>query len=105
MLDYSPPDSTSQIIRVCARTLAIRFITVSGDVLARVAARIGGDDAAALAHALRDMILDPTVDPCHWPISETLALLRRRDPPPDGQTRELIEDLVGIRDTVDACEA
>lgn len=105
MLDSFPPDSTSRLIRVCARTLAIRFLSASGEHLARVAALIGGEDAAALVHALKDMILDPAVDPCHWPIGETLALLRRQDPSRDGQTRRLIEDLVGIHDTTDASQA
>lgn len=104
MLDSFPPDSTSRLIRVCARTLAIRFLSASGAHLARVAALIGGEDAAALAHALRDMILDSTVDPSHWPLSETLALLRR-DPGPDVHTRRLIEDLIGVRDMIDAGQA
>jgi hypothetical protein len=31
------------------------------------------EDDAALAHALTDMMIDPTVDPLHWPLEDTPA--------------------------------
>lgn len=101
MFDYLPEASQASR-RTDPRLLAMRFMSSSGARLARAAARIGDEAGAALAEALRDMMIDRTVDPTHWPIDETLALLRRPGARPDPQVDRLIADLSDLRSRIDA---
>jgi len=84
------------------RLLALRFLSSFGACLAPALARIGDEAGAALAHALRDMMIDPTIDPMHWPIDETLAMLRQPSAQPDAQVDRLIARLSHLRDRIDA---
>ena len=48
---------------------------------------------ARLAQALRDMMLDASVDPMHWPVDAMLAVLRRSPAHRDAQVDGLIGSL------------
>lgn len=84
------------------RLLALRFFASSGARLARAAARIGDEAGVALVQTLRDMVIDFTVDPLHWPIDEALAMLRQYTARPDAQVDRLIVGLSHLRDRIDA---
>ncbi len=84
------------------RLLAVQFVATSGARLLRESGRIGGEAGAALAHALRDMIVDATVDPAHWPLAETLAMLHRPDMRPDADVDRLIARLSDLHRRIDA---
>jgi len=58
------------------RAMAIDLVARSSASLRVIASRLGGDAVLALICVLCDMIIDPTVDPLHWPIDEAIALLR-----------------------------
>lgn len=76
MFDYLP-DTTQAPAQTDTPLLALRFLATSGARLTRAAQRIGGEDGAALAQAIRDMAVDSTVDPAHWPIDAMVAMLHR----------------------------
>jgi hypothetical protein len=97
MFDYLPDTAA----KFDPRLLALRFLATSGARLTRAAQRIGGEAGAALAHALGDMMIDPTVDPMHWPIDPTLAMLRGSGAQPDTQVEQLIVNLSQLRDRID----
>ena len=100
MFDYLP--RAEERTRSDPRLLAIRILSSSGARLALVASRIGGEAGAALAQALRDMMIDPTVDPMHWPIDEMLAMLRQPGARRDTQVDRLIASLSHLSRKIDA---
>ncbi|MER2508157.1 MAG: hypothetical protein ABTQ27_05295 [Amaricoccus sp.] len=100
MLDHLPEDLLP--ILSDPRLLAISVIATSGARLVRAATRIGGEAGAGLANALRDMVIDPTVDPEHWPIDDMLALLRLPGARLDIQIGHLIAQLLRLRHAIDA---
>lgn len=100
MLDHLPDDRSP--ILSDPRLLAIGALATSSARLVRAATRIGGEAGAGLAHALRDMVLEATVDPEHWPIDEILTLLRRPGVQPDVQVERLCARLQHIRRAIDA---
>ena len=83
-----------------ARVLALKLIASSSAGLVAAASRLGGDAGSALMCALRDMIIDATVDPFHWPIEEAIALLLTPARGRDGQTDRLVVQLERIRDRI-----
>lgn len=83
------------------RLLGIRFLKARKASLVHVAAATGDEEAAALVYALTDMIIDLTVDPMHWPIEETIALLRRPDAAQNGDAELLAGELTHLRNTID----
>lgn len=101
MFNYFP-NTTQATPQSDPRVLALRFLATSGARLTRVAERIAGETGAALAYALGDMMIDPTVDPMHWPIDATLTLLRRPGAQPDTQVERLIANLSHLRSRIDA---
>lgn len=76
MLDYAAGPSESPDIAP-PRVLALDLVVRSSASLRWIASRLGGDAGLALICVLCDMIIDPTVDPLHWPIDEAIALLRQ----------------------------
>jgi hypothetical protein len=101
MLDEFP-QTTDAPAQSDPRLLALRFLSRSGARLARAAARIGDEAGVALVQVLRDMVIDFTVDPMHWPIDETLAMLRRPGARADAHVDRLIEGLSLLRDRIEA---
>ncbi len=101
MLDELP-HTTHAPAQSDPRLLAMRFLSRSGARLARAAARIGDEAGLALVQVLRDMVIDFTVDPMHWPIDETLAMLRRPGAQADAQVDRLIEGLLFLCDRIEA---
>ena len=101
MLDYLP-EAAQASTRTHPRLFAIRFLSSSAGRLTRVAARLGGEAGVALAQALRDMMIDPEVDPMHWPIDDMLAILRRSGAGSDVQVDRLIATLSYLRNRIDA---
>jgi len=85
MFDFLPSTPTAQPVSD-PRLLALRLLATSGARLALAGARLGGEDGAALVHALRDMALDADIDPIHWPVDEALELLRRPAGHPERST-------------------
>ncbi|HPG21912.1 MAG TPA: hypothetical protein PLH75_03875 [Amaricoccus sp.] len=83
------------------RLLGIRFLVAHRAALARVAAGMRDEEAAALAHALTDMMIDPAVDQMHWPVEETIALLRRRGAAQSGDAELLAGERTRLRDAID----
>lgn len=79
----------------CSRALVL--CAGAGSRLFHAATANGGNDGAALACALGDMIADSTVDPLHWPIDEMIELLARPTAAPDAQTKRLLTQLKRIR--------
>ena len=104
MLDEFP-HTTHAPAQSDPRLLALRFPSCSGARLARAAERIGNEAGVALVQALRDMVIDFTVDPMHWPIDEMLAMLRQPGARPDAQVDRLIAGLSHLRDRIDASTA
>jgi hypothetical protein len=101
MFDYLPKaaqDSTP----THPRLFAMRFLSSSAARLTRAAGRLGGEAGVALAQALRDMMIDPAVDPMHWPIDDMLAILRRPGAERDVQVDRLIATLSYLRGRIDA---
>lgn len=98
MFDYLPAPSLDE---TDPRLLGIRFLIAHRSSLARVAAAMRDEEAVALAHALADMMLDPTVDPMHWPIEEMIALLRRPVAAQGGEAELLAGELTRLRNAVD----
>jgi hypothetical protein len=96
MFDLAPPPAISQQ-PAPPRVLALQFVAGSGTRLVLAATRRGCEEGAALAHALKDMILDSTVDPLHWPLDDMIVLLRRPARDPDAQVERLIGQLERIR--------
>ena len=101
MFDFTPSNPTAQPVSD-PRLIARRLLATSGARLALASARLGGEDGAALAHALRDMVLDAGVDPIHWPVDEALAMLRRPDRHPDAQVDRLVASLSHLREAIAA---
>ncbi|WP_297976661.1 hypothetical protein [uncultured Amaricoccus sp.] len=96
MFDFTPDLSCSQET-ASPRILALELIAHSSARLRLAASRLGGEAGTALVCALRDMVIDTTVDPLHWPIEETIALLRRPGPGRDAQVDRLVTQLEWIR--------
>ena len=101
MFDHLP-DAIQAPARTDPRLLALRFLATSGACLARTAARVGGEAGAALAQAIRDMAVDATVDPAHWPIGEMLGMLRQHGAQPDAQVDQMIASLSHLCSRIDA---
>ena len=84
MFDFAADPSENPHIAP-PRVLALDLIVRSSASLRRIASHLGG--------VLCDMIVDPTVDPLHWPIDEAIALLRQpaagRDAEVDRLARQL----------------
>lgn len=99
MFDYvpAPPHDETD-----PRLLGIRFLIAHRAALARVAAAMRDEEAAALVHALTDMMLDLTVDPMHWPIEEMVALLRRPGAAQGEEAELLAGELIRLRNAIDA---
>lgn len=102
MFDHLPDPAHEVGPSAGLRLLAVRFVATSGARLLRESGRIGGEAGAALAHALRDMIVDATVDPAHWPLAETLEMLRRPDMRRDAHVEQLIARLSDLLRRIDA---
>ncbi len=98
MFDYLPARTIEQ---TDPRLLGIRFLIAHRAALARVAAAMHDEEVAALAHALADMMIDPTVDPMHWPIEEMIALLRLPRAAQGGEAELLAGELTRLRDAID----
>lgn len=98
MFDYLPGQPLDE---TDPRLLGIRFLIAHRAALARVAAAMRDEEAAALAHALSDMMIDPTVDPMHWPIEEMIALFRRSGAAQSGDAERLAGELTRLRDAID----
>lgn len=96
MFDFATDPSISHEITP-PRALALLLIARSSARLRLAAYRLGGDAGVALICALRDMIIDTTVDPAHWPIDEAIALLRQPIAGKDIQVDRLARDLERIR--------
>ncbi|MER2508984.1 MAG: hypothetical protein ABTQ27_09505 [Amaricoccus sp.] len=92
MFDFAADPSENPHIAP-PRVLALDLIVRSSASLRRIASHLGGDAGLALICVLCDMIVDPTVDPLHWPIDEAIALLRQpaagRDAEVDRLARQL----------------
>lgn len=101
MFDYLP-DAIQAPARTDPRLLALRFLATSGGCLVRTAARVGGEAGGALAQAIRDMAVDATVDPVHWPIAEMLGMLRQHGAQPDAQVDQMIASPSDLRSRIDA---
>jgi hypothetical protein len=99
MFDFLPSAPTAEPVSD-PRLFALRLLATSGARLALAGARLGGEDGAALVHALRDMALDADVDPIHWPVDEALETLRRPAGHPDAQVDRLIADLTRLREAI-----
>lgn len=99
MLDFTPDPSCSQET-ASPRILALELIAHSSARLRLAASRLGGDAGTALICALRDMFIDTTVDPLHWPIEEAIALLRRPAPGRDAQVDRLVAQLERIHERI-----
>lgn len=58
---------------------------------------------------MRDMFLDATIDPLHWPIDEVIALFRQPAPVKDIQADRIVAQLERIRERIgsgsNACAA
>lgn len=80
-----------------SRVLAIDLVVRSSASLRVIASRLRGDAGLALICVLCDMIIDPTVDPLHWPIDEAIALLRRPGVGKDAEVDRLARRLERIR--------
>ena len=79
------------------RLLAIDLVIRSSASLRLIASHLGGDAGLALICVLCDMIIDPTVDPLHWPIDEAIALLRQPGMGRDAEVDRLARLLERIR--------
>jgi hypothetical protein len=99
MFDFAADTSISQEIAP-PRALALQLIAQSSARLRLAAFRLGGDAGVALICALRDMIIDTTVDPLHWPIDEAIALLCQPVAGRDTQVDRLTRQLERIRDRI-----
>ena len=99
MFDFTP-DRTDAQETASPRILALELIAHSSARLRLAASRLGGDAGTALICALRDMFIDTTVDPLHWPIEEAIALLRRPAPGRDAQVDRLVGQLDRIREWI-----
>lgn len=82
------------------RVLALNLAARSSASLRRIASRLGGDVGLALACVLFDMVVDPTVDPLHWPIDEAIALLRQPAMGRDAEVDWLARQLERIRHAI-----
>lgn len=102
MFDHLPRPAHDIDPSAGLRLLAVQFVATSGARLLRENGLIGGEAGAALAHALRDMIVDATVDPAHWPLAETLEMLRQPDARPDANVDQLIGSLSDLRSRIDS---
>jgi hypothetical protein len=102
MFDHLPDSAHDVGPSADPRLLAVQFVVTSGARLLRESGRIGGEAGAALAHAVRDMFVDSTVDPAHWPLTEALEMLRRPDMRPDPHVDRLIARLADLRCRIDA---
>lgn len=98
MLDHFPSPFLDGI---ASRPFGIAFLIKHRAALARVALGMGEEEGAALVHALTDMMIDPTVDPLHWPIEETIALLRHRCAERNDDAELLVGQLTRLRDAID----
>lgn len=87
------------------RSQALRLVATSAGRMVLAARRIDGDDGAALAYALRDMILDRETDPIGWPLAEMAALLERGDPARDRQAARILRELRRIAERITDEEA
>jgi len=99
MFDFFP-DSTPLQQTASPRVLALDLIARSGARLRLAAARRGGNAGVALVWAMRDMILDATVDPLHWPLDDAITLHRQPAPTRDVQVDRLAEQLERIRERI-----
>ena len=101
MFDFAP-DNTPAVNQETAspRVLALRLVALSSARLLLAASRLGGDDGVALICALRDIVIDASVDPLHWPVAEAIALLRTSAPGSDTQVDRLIDRLEEIRNRI-----
>jgi hypothetical protein len=79
------------------RAMAIDLVARLSASLREIASRLGGDAGLALICVLCDMIIDPTVDPLHWPIDEAIALLRQPGVGKDAEVDRLARRLERIR--------
>lgn len=102
MFDYLPShplDDTDP------RLLGIRFLIAHRASLARVSAAMRDEESAALAHALADMMIDPSVDPMHWPIEDMITRLRRPGAAQGGEAELLAGELIRLRAAIDVGDA
>jgi hypothetical protein len=82
------------------RVLALDLVARSNASLRLIASSLGGDAGLALICVLCDMIIDPTVDPLHWPIDEAIALLRRPGMGKEAEVDRLARQLERIRNRI-----
>jgi hypothetical protein len=80
--------------------LAHDLVARSKASLRLIASDLGGDAGLALICVLCDMIVDPTVDPLHWPIDEAVALLRQPAAAKHAEVDRLARQLERIRDRI-----
>jgi hypothetical protein len=80
--------------------LAHDLVARSKASLRLIASDLGCDAGLALICVLCDMIIDPTVDPLHWPIDEAVALFRQPAPAKHAEADRLARQLERIRDRI-----
>lgn len=99
MFDFATNPSENPLVAP-SRAMAIDLVARSSAYLRMIASRLGGDAGLALICVLCDMIVNPTVDPLHWPIDEAIALLRKPGAGEDAEVDRLARRLEHIRRTM-----
>jgi hypothetical protein len=96
MLEFAAgPSEISEIAP--PRVLALDLVARSNASLRQIASGLGGDAGLALICVLCDMIIDPNVDPLHWPIDQAIALLRQPGVGKEAEVDRLARQLERIR--------